>query len=111
DQWFAADLELPLEQRPVHEGTVLGIRSSRVYVQLDDPPLEFKIYAQHLAEWDGGAVEVHSKRVQLVRATGALLRLGDRVRLRVAHYDAHRGHWCFEPLAIDDDVDGVNPGS
>ena len=101
DQWFAADLERPLEERPVHEGTVLGVRSSRLYVQLDDPPLEFKIYTAHLEQLDSAEVQVHPARVQLTRGAGETMRLGDHIRLRVVEYDADRDHWCFEPLSSE----------
>jgi len=90
DRIFAAELGLPPKSRPEHEGTVMGLRRGKIYVQLDAPPVEVKVYA---AEIDPTA--------ELVDA-GATLRgrelsctLGDRVRLRLRDRDRER-HWLFD---------------
>ena len=90
DRIFAAELEQPAAERPVHHGTVMGLRRGKIYVQLDAPPVEVKVYA---AEIDPTA--------ELVDA-GASLRgdtlsctLGDRVRLRLRARDRDR-HWLFD---------------
>jgi hypothetical protein len=43
DALFAGDLAQPTVTRPAHHGTLMGMRRGRVYVRLDDPPLEVKV--------------------------------------------------------------------
>ncbi len=97
DQLFADDLQLPVERRPARVGTVLGVRSSRLYVQLDDPPMEIKVYAEDLAALDGAPPTTNDSRTILTRATGAAIKIGDAVHLRVDGRDPTTGRWLILP--------------
>lgn len=91
DDLFARDLEQPPKARRVHVGTVMGMRRGRVYVRLDSPPLDVKLYtdrlAQPLHEDDAGAT--------LTRAGRVAARLGDEVGVRVVHRD-NDGRWVLD---------------
>jgi ribonuclease R len=69
DRMFGDDLDAA---RPVvRTGTVMGKRGGRVYVQLDDPPIEVKVYTDDTGPFGLGDL------IQL-RTTGLS---GDRWRL------------------------------
>jgi ribonuclease R len=77
DQVLHGDLEKKKSERPVRPGCVLGSGNHKIYVELDDPPLELKVYREDL----GTQVEYS---------------LGDVIRLRVDRYDPARKRWCFD---------------
>ena len=100
DTLLGGDLERPLEQRPVRSGTVLGLRPSRAYVRLDDPPLEVKVYREDLEAWAGAALELSDDEV-LFRETGTgapRLLMGQGIRVRTAGKDPRRHRWVLEPV-------------
>lgn len=75
-------------------GTILGLRPTRVYVQLDDPPIDVKVYVRDLAPGyrladDGAAMSREGQ-------AGARLRLGDRVEVRTRGYDKRRRRWRLD---------------
>ncbi len=72
DHLFERDMELPRDERPVRAGTVMGV-GGRVYVQLDEPPIDVKIY---------DAVD------------GA--RVGAPISLVVTGYQQQKGRWLFD---------------
>lgn len=90
DRIFAADLERPPAERPVREGTVMGLRRGKIYVQLDAPPVDVKVYATELDPScelvDDGAA---------IRGRVLQCRLGDAVCLRLRDRDPH-AHWLFD---------------
>jgi ribonuclease R len=90
DRIFTAELGQPLESRPVHEGTVMGLRRGKIYVQLDSPPVDVKVYA---AELDPTA-ELEDSGATL-RGDTLTCTLGDRVKLRLRERD-RAGHWLFD---------------
>lgn len=75
------------------EGTVLGVGRDRLYLQLDEPPLELKLYAVDL----GKDFRLGSDGVS-ASAGGHRFVLGDRLRVRVAAHDPKRDRWCVVPL-------------
>jgi ribonuclease R len=90
DRLFEADLRRPPEDRPVREGTVMGLGRGRIYVQLDAPPVDVKVYAAALdptASVAGAGA----------RLTGEHLRVsvGDEVAVRLVERDA-TGRWQLE---------------
>lgn len=100
DALFAGDLAEPEATRPARDGLILGLNDDRLYVQLDAPPLEVKIYLKDVAQALGATlrVEDHARAV-LVGAGGGerLLRVGDRVTLRVEGKDDARRRWLLVP--------------
>jgi ribonuclease R len=79
DQVLHGDLDQPKIARTIRKGYVLGVSTSKVYVELDDPPLEVKVYLEDVA----GEVS---------------FALGDVIRLRVDRYDPDRKRWSFDLL-------------
>ncbi|MCA9517707.1 MAG: RNB domain-containing ribonuclease [Myxococcales bacterium] len=100
DELFAADLAAPIADRPARDGLVLGLSDDRLYVQLDDPPLEVKVYLKDVAQAIGATLRVEDHaRASLVGPGGAerALRVGDRIRLRVEGRDDARRRWLLVP--------------
>lgn len=91
DDLFFADLGQPLAARPAHLGTLMGMRRGRAYVQLDDPPLDIKVYVDRL---DRG-YRCDALGVVLSRAGKPVARLGDAVAVRVLDRDA-QGRWSLD---------------
>ncbi len=84
-QFLDDDLARPSASRPVRSGTVLGIVSSKIYVQLDDPPLALKVRIADLAEAHGAPLTADRAGVAVRDGADAVyLRLGDEVKLRLA---------------------------
>ncbi len=95
DGLFGADLALPEGRRPRRPATVMGVSRSKLHGQLDDPPVDFKLYLAHLARQRGA--EVFASRDGAVvrdRRTGdPVVRVGDAVRVWVRGRDAERDRW------------------
>lgn len=101
DQHLQADLQSKLEARRVWRGTIMGLTPTKAYIQLDDPPLEVKLYLSDLAERFDTELELDE--------TGAIARsvnparlgdltLGDEVALRLDRLDASKQRYVFTPL-------------
>lgn len=58
DQLFVRDLALPKSSRPARRGTVMGRGGSRIYVELDDPRLDVKVYDSDCDVSVGAAVDL-----------------------------------------------------
>jgi ribonuclease R len=100
DQLLGRDLALPEEQRPVRAGTILGLRPSRRYVRLDDPPVELKVYTADVERVLGCRLEVSDDGVALRAADGrrrAFL-LGDAIGVWVVGHDHKRRRWRAAPI-------------
>ncbi len=92
------DMEQPAAQRPQREGTVLGLTRSRIYVRLDEPPLEIKAYTPHLEGTLGVKLEEGDGGLSLGAMDGPRWRVGDAIRLKVAGRDENRDRWRLEPV-------------
>lgn len=98
DQLLRDDLQLPQDQRPVREGVIHGIRGSKLYVSLQNPPMEIKVYlqdqeflAQHrFSSEQGGAALYHGEEKV------PIFRVGDVVALRTDDYRENR--WVLTPV-------------
>lgn len=88
DDLFAADVVQPLSVRRSHPGTLMGIRRGRVYVRLDTPPLDVKVYVDRLRR----DYAPDASGATLLRAGRRLARLGDAVAIRVIARDGD-GRW------------------
>lgn len=96
DEHFEGEAALPFERRPEHLGTVMGLAPTRVYVRLDEPPLELKVYLADVARALGGPAQLAPDEVVLARHDGgARFALGDAVRVRCAGFDPARDRWRF----------------
>ena len=98
DHLFQPDLDLAPNERAWRRGTLMGLRPTRLYVVLDELPVEVKVYLKDMLEdmHGPGAGKVDRAGVAL-RAKGGrpLALLGGFVDLRVAERLAS-GRWVFE---------------
>lgn len=97
DQLFQADMQQPSTQRKPRLGTVMGMDRSKIYVLLDEPAVEIKVYLHYLSEAlstelqiDPDAVTLHQKHDQQVIA-----RIGDAVSIMVNDWDEQRDRWML----------------
>lgn len=103
DELFGGDLALPEGERPLRRGALLGLKFDHLYVQLDDPPLEVKIYLRDVARAVGGeAHDLGRVEAAVTRGDGerVVFRVGDEVGFRVAGHDAERQRWLLIPEAV-----------
>ena len=94
DQLFGDDLAR--SEPPARPATVLGIDRTKTYVQLDDPPIDVKVYHRHLAERLGRPVEAGDDGVSLRAGRRHYLALGDAVTLEVVGVDHSADRWQLE---------------
>ena len=101
EQLLRDELDLSPEDRPVRTGAVFGLRSSKLYVALDDFPIELKVYRDDLEAAYGCRYTLNSAQSCLGPVEGGeapAFGLGDEIRLRTKDYDPERRRWTFEIL-------------
>lgn len=91
DDLFTQDLKQPPKMRPVRSGTLMGMRRGRVYVHLDSPPLDVKLYTDRLPQ----PLRGDEAGATLTRGGRVAARLGDAVGVRVLHRDED-GRWVLD---------------
>jgi ribonuclease R len=105
DRLFVRELERPRAERRRFVGTVMGVSGAKIFVHLDDPGVDAKIYSFDLGKALGGAwLELDASgailRVQkggtLARGT-IVARIGDEIRVVVEGRDAARDRWVLLP--------------
>jgi ribonuclease R len=87
DAVLGPDREVPLAQRPRRTATVVGFAPSKIYIVLDDPPLDLRVTLFAQGKHEGGHwLVVADDGTRLVRRQdgGTIARLGDLVRVRTA---------------------------
>ncbi len=99
---FRAELDLGADAKPCHSGTVMGMKDSRIYVMLDSPRIEIKVYTEDLEKYSG---KKFSYRFHVLEEIGAQnkplrLRAGDEIKIKVAGFDEY-GKWRFMVEGID----------
>ena len=72
----------------------MGLRRSRLYVELDSPPVEVKVYAKDLAVGE----EVFSPQSEDTRlcSNQRSFTLGGGITVWVTGYDDHRKRWRLQ---------------
>jgi DNA helicase-2/ATP-dependent DNA helicase PcrA len=98
DQLFSDDLTRPRDERPARHATVMGVSRDKVHVQLDDPPIDVKVYARHLEKQRrDGPLRQGRDALTLRRAeSGApVATVGEAVRVRVVGRDRKRDRWIL----------------
>ena len=101
DDLLRGDLTLPEQQRPVYRGTIMGLTASRLYVSLDAPPVELKVYVQDLEQALGLSLRLLDSEVEMRanrRRRGPRFRLGDEIQLRTAGHDDNKNRWRLVPV-------------
>ncbi len=97
DELLRGDMDLPRADRPVHCGTILGMTASRLYVTLDDPPVELKVYVRDLERALGTKLRLSRSEVEMRARRGPRFCLGDEIRLVTAGHDASHDRWQLVP--------------
>ncbi|MCG8455676.1 MAG: RNB domain-containing ribonuclease, partial [Holophagales bacterium] len=96
DDLFEADLAQGDTGRPAgRSGVILGISRSKVHVQLDDPPIDVKVYHRHLEQTSGTRLRQGRDGITLRRSRGSRVEyaVGDRVEVRALGHDAEHDRW------------------
>jgi len=75
--------------------TVMGMTRSKVYVMLDDPEVDLKVYVQHLRE-KRGEVTVDDAGVALRTGDRVIARLGEPVKVEVGGRDTRSDRWALD---------------
>lgn len=100
DDLFTPDLSVAEEGRRMHSGTILGMKDSRMYVLLDRPRLEIKVYTEDMEKRAG--CKMSCRFHELARADGSegvRFRAGERVELKVLEKDG-LGKWRLVPSSL-----------
>lgn len=101
DQLLRKDLDLPRKKRPRHMATLMGISPTRMYVKLDDPPADLKIYLEKLST-TGKKLIPSEDGVNLLDSEGKVrYRVGDPLEVTVDSYDKRRRRWHLLPHHIE----------
>jgi len=81
---------------PTRHGTVMGLTPSKVHIQLDEPPVDLKVYIKALGAERGEKLRVDRSRISLRTEKGEpVCTLGDEVKVRVRAFDERQGRWHF----------------
>lgn len=105
DRVFERELVRPLAERRRFVGTIMGVSGAKVFVHLDDPGIDAKIYSFDVGKALGGAwLELDASgavlRVQKggkVAPGTVVARVGDEVRVVVSGRDPNRDRWILLP--------------
>ncbi len=100
DVLWKKDLRLPWPQRPERKATIMGISHTRMYVRLDQPPADMKIYLENLSRTTNKNLVQSDDGVKLVDSTDGTtcFRIGDELLVKVDSYDRKRRRWHIVPV-------------
>ncbi len=98
---FSGELELEVDKRPLHSGTILGMKETRMYVFLDSPKLEIKVYTEDIEQAAGGKLERRDNILKLDGSSSGkiVFKAGEMIELRLLSFDS-KGKWHFIPGGI-----------
>lgn len=101
DQLLADDLAAPDRARPARAGTILSLDGRRLFVELDEFPIELKVYATDVeAAWGCRYTAARDGTSLVPSDPGApTFRVGGGVALRTLGHEADRWRLRPEPLA------------
>jgi len=92
--------ELDVQQPHWHQGTIMGLRTDKLYVQLDDMALDIKIYVDDLNETFNTEYTVGNTKAKASDPLAPSWVLGDGVQLSVQAYDEARSRFVFDLRAL-----------
>ncbi|MFK7927687.1 MAG: ribonuclease catalytic domain-containing protein [Myxococcota bacterium] len=94
DRMFQADLDGKAAPRG---GTIMGFSRGKIRVELNDPPIQVKVYFPHLQEYIGTALRLTRDGSRVVEEKGGrrVVTLGDRVQVTVLRQDEDRDRWVL----------------
>ena len=94
DSLFQGELSLAEVSRPYHDATVMGVSESKIYLQLDSPPMEIKLYVSDQERLLKCAFALRG-RYTLASDGQLVIRVGQLVSVQVADYDEQRQRWIL----------------
>ena len=93
------DYDVEESQRPLRQGIILGMKSSALYVRLDMPPIELKVYIKDMVDKTGMAWHLNDDMTILTREDGGVVyRVGDSIQLRVSAFEPQKKKWRVIPI-------------
>ena len=94
------DYDFEESKRPLRRGTILGMKASALYVRLDMPPIELKVYIRDIEEKTGMAWHLNDDMTVLTREDGVVeYRVGDSIDLRVSAFEPQKKKWRVVPIS------------
>ncbi|MFA5623512.1 MAG: RNB domain-containing ribonuclease [Bradymonadales bacterium] len=95
---ISRDYKIPKAQRPVRVGTIMGMKSSALYVRLDSPPIELKVYIKDIIEEQKQNYILNEAKTVLQSEDGRVRYVvGQSIGLRVHSYNAKKNKWSVLP--------------
>lgn len=97
NQLFEDDMRFNIEQRPKHKGTVIGLDKNKIYVLLDLPKIEVKVYIKHLEPELGLKLSTDDNQVAIysTNKNKALVKLGDCLSVYVKEKKLRLNLWIL----------------
>lgn len=98
---FSRELDLEPDKRPAHTGTILGMKETRMYVLLDSPKLEIKVYSEDIQQAAGGKLERNDNILQLESGSSGkmIFKAGEIIEIKLYSFDS-KGKWHFVPAGL-----------
>ncbi len=98
DDLLNEDLSLADDKRPIRTATVFGIRPTRLYLRMENPSIDVKLYADDLSKIYGGEFQC-DRRYTVMYSDQANVRfvIGQSLQLKTESYDEQRGRWLLVP--------------
>eukprot|EP01105_Mastigella_eilhardi_P013457 TRINITY_DN306_c0_g1_i2.p1 TRINITY_DN306_c0_g1~~TRINITY_DN306_c0_g1_i2.p1 ORF type:complete len:548 (+),score=60.54 TRINITY_DN306_c0_g1_i2:455-2098(+) len=104
DYVLESDLHWPPALRPLRSGVVQFVSKdkSRLFVQLDNPPVEVKVYLNALqTEEPAKRLEVDHTAVCVTNQAGDVVRVGDPILVRLVSGSSNADDkWILEPVRL-----------
>ncbi len=100
DDLLTADLNLELTDRPLRNATIFGVRPTRLYVRLDSPPVDVKIYTEDLEAEFGVELKMNRHATHLIGDNNVGFNLGEKLQVRAKSYDSQRDRWLLLPVRV-----------
>jgi ribonuclease R len=97
DRLLDQELSRPEAQRRRYRGTIMGLTGSRLYVQLDDPAVDIKVYVADLEKQLRCELSLDRSEIALApdRDRCPPLRTGDPIVVVVSGFSQRRNRWRF----------------
>lgn len=95
ERLFSHELTIPAADRTRYPATILGIKATRLYVRLDLPPIELKVYTKDLEAFIHRSLDFDNNRLVCRKTKTVFFKPGDKVILYVESYRENR--WRLVP--------------
>lgn len=98
DDLLTEDLNNEPEHRPLRGATIFGVRPTRLYVRLDSPPVDVKIYTKDLEAEFGVKLRMNREATHLRGDRDVAFYVGEKLQVRAKSYDSQRDRWLLLPV-------------